>query len=150
MSDTGKSVTTISGNAVIAEPEQTIRLGHISEIDVSGLSPEDIAALKRKQAENMLEVQKKGMEVAVDVNALSNGINVLSEQTDKVAKSGNHITVAHSQTSSFGRTEIKMGNTQDAQSGKLSRSQTGERDMTLVYVGIGAVVLILLAFIFAR
>jgi len=39
-----------------------------------------------------------------------------------------------------------MGNTERAATGKLSRSQTGEQDRTLIYIVVAAIVVIFVAF----
>jgi hypothetical protein len=59
------------------------------------------------------------------------------------------VTVTHTQTTKIGRTEIKMGNTEEAKSGRLTSSQTGDRNWTPYYIFAGIVAVVLIAFLFA-
>lgn len=59
------------------------------------------------------------------------------------------MTLTHTQTTSLGRTEIVIGNTVRAASGKLSASATGVADRTpwiIAIVAVCAVVIALIAF----
>jgi hypothetical protein len=80
---------------------------------------------------------------------LKTTLETLANTTKEVSESGNSVTVSHTQTTKIGRTEIKMGNTDEARSGKLSKTQTGERDWTPYYVIAGIVAVVLIAFLFA-
>jgi uncharacterized protein YoxC len=107
--------------------------------------PEDQReVLMQEYARGVINIAQRAHELQVDVNVLKGTLENLAATTKDVSESGNAITVSHTQTTKVGRTEIKMGNTEDAKSGKLSRSQTGERDWTPFYIfaGIAAVVLI--------
>ena len=59
---------------------------------------------------------------------------MMANQTEQVSKAGDSVTISHAHTSTLGRTEVLMGNTEKAAKGKLSRSQTGEDDNTMKYV----------------
>ena len=87
----------------------------------------------------VLDVSKKAQDLHVDVGVLKSTLQTLAETTRTVADDGNSVTISHTQTSSVGRTEIIMGNTDRAQSGKLSRSQTGASEWTPYYI-IGAII----------
>ena len=52
----------------------------------------------------------------------------MAEITQEVSASDDAVTVSHTQESSVGRTEVIMGNTEQAMRGRLTKSQTGERD----------------------
>ena len=52
--------------------------------------------------------------------------------------------MTHVHTSTFGRTEVIMGNTETAAKGKLSKSQTGEFNWTPVYLIGGVIAIIVL------
>lgn len=125
-------------------PPSTITIGGVPSVDLSSLPDHVRDELLRKYAEGVVDIAKKAQELQVDVGALSNTLDTLSKTTRDVSASGNSVTISHTQTNAAGHTEIKMGNTADAQSGRLTGSQTGQRDWTPYYVlaGIGAIVLI--------
>ena len=103
-----------------------------------------------QHAQGLIDIQKKAAELKVDVAALGGGLNTMAQTTKDVSEAGNSVTISHSMTTSFGRTEVMMGNTDTASKGKLSRSQAGLKDMTMYYVVIAAVVVVVLALILMR
>ena len=125
-------------------PPTTITVGGTPTIDLSFLPEDQREVLMQEYARGVINIAQRAHELQVDVNVLKGTLENLAATTKDVSESGNAITVSHTQTTKVGRTEIKMGNTEDAKSGKLSRSQTGERDWTPFYIfaGIAAVVLI--------
>ena len=126
-----------------------ITVGGAPSVDLSFLPQHEQDALMRDYARGMIDIAKKAHELNVDVNVLRDTLGNLADTTRTVAESGNAITVAHTQTTKIGRTEIKMGNTEEAKSGKLSRTQTGERDWTPIYILAGIAAVVLIAFLFA-
>jgi len=84
-------------------------------------------------------VSKKAQELHVDVAALKSTLGTLAATTNEVAQEGNSVTITHTQTSSIGRTDVIMGNSEHVQSGKLTRSARGDVDWTPYYYIIGAV-----------
>jgi len=98
-------------------------------------------------AKGVLDVAKKAHELHVEVGVLKSTLENLSNTTRDVSETGNAVTVSHTQTSKIGRTEIKMGNTEEARSGKLTRSQTGDRDWTPWYIFGGIVAVVLIVFL---
>ncbi|MDB5602143.1 MAG: hypothetical protein JWN71_4187 [Xanthobacteraceae bacterium] len=125
-------------------PPTTITIGGTPTIDLSFLPDHQREALMNDYARGVVNVAQRAHELQVDVNVLRSTLDNLAATTKDVSESGNAITVSHTQTTKIGRTEIKMGNTDEAKSGKLSRTQAGERDWTPFYIfaGIAAVVLI--------
>jgi len=108
--------------------------------------PEDERkAILTEFMKGVLDVSKKAQDLHVDVGVLKSTLHTLAEHAQTVADSGNSVTISHTQTSSVGRTEIMMGNTERAHSGKLSRSQTGASEWTPYYIiaAIIAVVIII-------
>jgi hypothetical protein len=97
-----------------------------------------------------LDVSKRAQELGIEVSVLRSTLGTLGETTKQVAQDGNSVTLTHVQNSQFGRTEVIMGNTDAATAGKLSRSQTGERDWTPYYVIAGIVALIVIAIALGR
>jgi hypothetical protein len=140
-----------SGRGIILPPEKkpsVVTLGALSTIDLSFLPEEQRSALMVSYAQGVLDVAKKAHELHVDVNVLKATLDNLANTTREVSESGNAVTVSHTQTTKIGRTEIKMGNTEEAKTGRLSRTQTGERDWTPYYIFGGLIALVLIAFLF--
>ena len=127
----------------------TLELGGGRELDVTGLSPEQVAALRLQHAQNMINVANKHASLGVDVEALNATIGTMASQTKAVSEAGNSATLTHAQSSSLGRTEVVIGNTDRAAAGKLSASQTGLPDRTMLYVIIASVAAIIVALILA-
>ncbi len=117
-------------------------LGQNDSLEISGLAPEQVSALRMQYAQGMIDVQKKATELRVDVDALDHTLRSLTSQTESATRSGVSITATHSQTTSLGRTEIILGNTDQARRGKLSRLQSGAEDNPVVYVAVlaGAII----------
>ena len=85
-----------------------------------------------------------------DVQSLDNALKSLSETTQHVSETDDAVTLSHTMESSIGRTEILMGNTDQAQSGKLTRSQTGERDWMPYLIGAGIIAATIVGVAIAR
>jgi hypothetical protein len=143
MSNDGRDITP-RGNS-----QNIVPLGPATAIDLSFLPPEQRAALLHDHARKMLDLGVKAQELNVDVNVLKITLDQLAGTTREVAESGNAVTIAHTQTTKVGRTEIKMGNTEEARSGKLSKTQTGERDWNPYYIFAAIAAVVLIAFLFA-
>lgn len=115
-----------------------------TSMDISWLPESERKVLLANYTEGILDISRKAQELHVDSAALKKTLDDLSVTTKEVSESGNSVTVSHTQTTSVGRTEVIMGNTQQAQSGKLSKSQTGEKDWTQYYIFGGALALIII------
>jgi hypothetical protein len=126
-----------------------VTLGPLTNIDLSFLSDAQRDALMVDYARWTIDIAKRAHELHVDVAVLKTTLDTLANTTKEVSESGNAVTVSHTTTNKVGRTEIKMGNTDEARSGKLSKTQTGERDWTPYYVIAGIVAVVLIAFVFA-
>jgi len=128
--------------------EDIIQVGQTGEVlDLRGLTDEQKQELKTKYLEAMIEVGRKAAEVGVDTRALDEKLGTMAEHTRAVSESGGSITITSTQDDTIGRTEIIMGDSEAAKKGKLSRSQTGERDLTWVWIGLAAFVIIVIAII---
>jgi hypothetical protein len=123
-----------------------LNLGSLSQLDVSRMSPEVIAELQRQHAMGMIDANKKAQELKVDVAALTMLLDSFNTEASKATQSNVSMTATHTQTTSIGRTEVVIGNTDRAASGKLSASAIGGPDRILWIVGIiaGAAILIAL------
>jgi len=122
-----------------------ISLSPKTTMDLSWLPEEDRKVLLIDYSKGMLDLAVKAQELNVDADILKKTLDDLSSTTQKVSESGDAITITHSQTTKVGRTEVVMGNTEEAQSGKLSKSQTGEKDWTPYYIFAGILALIIIA-----
>lgn len=80
----------------------------------------------------------------IDAAVLKKTLNDLADVTIEVSESGNAVTITHTQSTKVGRTEVMMGNTEQAKSGKLSKSQTGVKDWTPYYIFAGILALIII------
>lgn len=135
-----KNLTKQSGGV----PTQ-INLGPSTSMDLSWLPENERKALLIDYTKGMMDISQKAQELHVDAAVLKRTLDDLSDTTREVSDSGNAVTITHSQTTKVGRTEIMMGNTEQAQSGKLSKSQTGEKDWAPYYIFGGILALIVIA-----
>lgn len=134
-----------SGQSVGLPTDKSLRLAQNDVLDLSGLSDSQVSELRLQHAKGLISLQQKAQEMKVDVAALDASLNAFTDQTEKATLSGASVTIQHSQTTSIGRTEIIIGNTDRAAAGKLSRSASGEKDRTLMIIGIIAVAVVLVA-----
>ena len=135
-----KNITKTSGNV----PTE-INLGPSTSMDLSWLPENERKALLIDYTKGIMDISKKAQELHVDAAVLKKTLDDFSDTTREVSDSGNAVTITHSQTTKVGRTEVIMGNTEEAQSGKLSKSQTGEKDWTPYYIFGGILALIIIA-----
>ena len=127
-----------------------ITVGPLTNINISALPEAEQAELMRQYAQGSLDVAKKAQELHVEVGVLKSTLDNLAHTTKEVSDSGNAVTITHSQTSKIGRTEIKMGNTEEAKSGKLSSTQSGQKDYTPIYIIAAIAAVVVIAFMYAR
>jgi hypothetical protein len=142
----------LQGRNVVPQAGKTpsvVTLGPLSTLDLSFLSEAERSELLKDYAKGALDAAKKAHELHVDVGVLKVTLDQLAHTTKEVAESGNAVTVTHTQTTKIGRTEVKMGNTEEARSGKLTSSQTGERNWTPYFIFAGIAAVVLIAFLFA-
>lgn len=128
-------------------PPTHIRLGPSASLDLSWLSEEERLELMREHAKGMIDITHKAQEMHVDSAALKKTLDDLSNTTRDASESGSAVTISHTQTTSIGRTEVIMGNTEKAKKGRLSKSQTGETDWTPYFIGAAVVAIIVIALI---
>jgi hypothetical protein len=149
-SNSNSLTRTDGGSVPVLQPNQFLAFGDASGVTLSGLTEQQQRALIEQHARGLVDVNRKAAELGVDVQALGKVLDQGVAITRQASQDGNSATFTHSQTSSIGRTEVIIGNTETASQGKMSRSQTGERDKTMIYLGIAAVVIIALALILTR
>ena len=127
-----------------------IPLSPTAMLDLSHLSEQERKALLIDYTRGMLDVGRKASELNVDAVTLRNTLDTFSQTARRAQEEGTSVTITHTQTTAIGRTEISMGNTDAARTGKLTRSQTGERDWTPIYVIAGIVAVVVIALAFAK
>ena len=141
-----KSVVPTSGGTPSTQAGSfIIPLTPAAGVDLSHLPEAQRLTLMHDYSRGMLDVSRRAQELGVDAQALANTLGVLSASVDKATQNGTAATASFSNASSIGRVEVVMGNTDTARAGKLTRSQTGERDWTPFYVFGGLVALVLIA-----
>ena len=126
---------------------ESILLRDNTRIDLTGLTEEQIQELKMKHVDDIITLQKKSIEADIDTRVLGNKLGTMGKNTAEVSQSGSSVTITNVSEDSLGRTETIMGDSDAAKKGKLSRSQTGAKDNTLYWIGLGAFVLIIIAII---
>ena len=133
-------------NLPILATEKFIRLGqNIAQIDLSGLTQEQIQELKVKHADRLIDVNVRAAELVADVQALRGSLNVMADTTNAIAsQEGQSITITQTQKNVLGETEIVIGNTPTAQRGKLGRSRG---DNTTLWFALAALVIIAIVII---
>jgi hypothetical protein len=139
---------TPSDGGAIQKTGQAIRFDPLNPssnvIDLGSLSQPQQDQLLMEYMRGSLDIQKKATEMHVDVAAFKNMLDVMAHKTKELAEQeGTSVTMQHTQESSVGRTEVIMGNTAQAASGRLTRTMAGERNMTWLYF-VGAVVAVLI------
>lgn len=133
--------------AIVPAEELRVSLplpGTSGELDLTGLPEDERVALQLEYQRGMMDINRKAMELGVDVQALDHTLKSLAETTQQVSATDDAVTVTHTQETSIGRTEVIMGNTEQAIKGRLTKSQTGERDWLPYLIGfaiIGATIL---------
>lgn len=124
-----------------------INLGSNSLLDLTGMPSEQIAELKRQYAAGMIDVKKKAEELKIDNASLAMLLDSFNTEASKATQANVSMTATHTQTTAIGRTEVVIGNTDRAASGKLSASAAGVPDRLLWIVGIAAVAVVIVALI---
>jgi hypothetical protein len=128
----------------------SILLGQSTQLDLSSLSEVDRTEMVRRFAEGRIELARKAGELAVENQALDQRLDGMVDTVMRASESGTSATLTGAYNDNMGRTEIIMGNTETAAKGKLSRSQAGEKDMTLFYVMIAAIVIVIIVAIVGK
>jgi len=120
-------------------------LGPTNSLDLSFLPENERKTLLIDYAKGIMDINKKAQELHIDAVTLKRTLDDLTDATKSASDNDNFITVSHTQTSKVGRTEVMMGNTEQAGKGRLSKSQTGEKDFTPYYIFAGILALVLIA-----
>lgn len=132
------------------ETKQVIDLSTTNFLDVSGLDDQAKQQLQIKANEALIDLNKKAKEANIDIQGTKVNLDNLNDTVKDSTREGTSITVTHTQTTSVGRTEVVMGNTERAASGKISRSGAGLEDNTTKLLIGGGVIAIIVALIIAN
>jgi hypothetical protein len=134
-------------NAPGAPNADVINLGSNSLIDLTGMPPEQMTELKRQYASGMIGLKKKAEELKIDNGSLAMTLDSFNTEASRATQANVSMTATHTQTTAIGRTEVVIGNTDRAASGKLSASAAGVPDRLLWIVGITAIAAVIVALI---
>jgi hypothetical protein len=127
-----------------------LNLGALTQIDMTGIPPDVVAELRRQYASGMIDLTKKAQELKIDNASLAMLLDSFNTEASKATQSNVSMTATHTQTTAIGRTEVVIGNTDRAASGKLSSSAIGVPDRTLWVIGIIAGAAIIIALLVSR
>jgi hypothetical protein len=128
-----------------SEPGTTLSLGGVKQLDLRGLTEQQRQGLILSNAEGMIAVNRKAQELVADAGALNHSLGTMAHHTNEVAANGHGVTITHTQETSLGRTEIIMGTSDAAKKGKLTRTQSGAPDHTLLLAGVAVIGLVIVA-----
>ena len=131
--------------ATMEMPSDIIDLSNKNILDLSNLANEDRQQIALRAQEATLDLNKKANEAKIDIQGTKANLDNFNEVVREASKDGSSITLTHTQTTSTGRTEVVMGNTEKAAAGKISRSGSGLDDNTLKIVAVIAVAVVLAA-----
>lgn len=112
---------------------------------VQGLPEEQAAAVRQRYAEGMADLAIREAEVDVDGRALREKLGRAVQVAMAAHEEGLSVTETTTHDHGTGRTELIVGNTKNAERGKLSNAQRGSEDHTLLYAVIVALVIVALA-----
>ena len=133
-----------------SEVPDKIELTDPNSLSLEGLLPETKHELHKRVQEKKLELLERRAKSRIDAEAIRDRMSDTASVVKEATIDETHATVTGSYNDDLGRTEVIMGNTDTAQKGKLTRSQRGEKDNTLMYVGIAVGAIIILAIIFGN
>lgn len=125
-----------------------IRLGASEEINLAGLSPQAKEALRVKHGEMVLERENRRERLKEDLAVTATKLDQYGRTASDAATQNLSVTIANTNDDNLGRTEIMIGNSKAAESGRLSRSQTGGTDSARIWIIlalIAGIVIVLVA-----
>ncbi len=119
-------------------------------LDLSGLSDDKAQELQRQFASARIDLERKAAEAKIDVGALGGTLGTFNDEAAKATQANVSMTVSHRQKTSIGETEIVIGNTERAASGKLSWTAAGLTNNIPLLVGIIAAALVVIVLLLSR
>ena len=131
----------------MSDSKDIVNLTENKSVDLSHLDEESKKEIHQLIAKQKVELAKKGMEQSIDVDSLRARLNTFGNQVYDVIEKGGSITITNAKDDSIGRTEVIMGNTDEAAKGKLSRSAKGLPDNSkwLIIGGVAVAIIAILA-----
>lgn len=124
----------------------SLNAGQLSSLNLEGMPEETKLELRKKHAEGLIELQAKAIESGLDTQAVEKRMGDIANNVAKATADQSAATVTGAYTDKMGRTEVIIGNTETAQKGKLTNSQKGQSDNTLLYIClvIGGIIILAL------
>ena len=150
MSNTGKDNSKNNALTRVEEAKDVVDLSSNNMLDVSGLDDDAKQQIQVKANEAKIALMQKAQEANIDIEGTRITLDNLNASVRQSTQDGTSITATHTQTTSVGRTEVVMGNTEKAASGKISRSGAGLEDNSTKLLIIGGVIAIIVALIVAN
>lgn len=126
---------------------EVIPLGRTATLSLAGFSEAQKAEIQMEHAKTLVRLKGKAEELAIEAQALEVHLNNMGGAAADANRNEIAVTITRTQTDSLGRTEVIMGNTETAAKGKLNRSQAGQKDLTMIYIVVAAVVAVIIALI---
>ncbi|MEH6521555.1 hypothetical protein [Sulfitobacter sp.] len=110
------------------------------QIDISGLSEEAQQELTMYAARKQIDLQSAMQKLSIDLQGTSSAVNNMADVTRRMTESGDANTTRITLENSAGKTEVIMGNTDEAKRGNVDK-----KNDTWMYIVGGIVVLMIVA-----
>lgn len=136
-------------NANVPQVLSNIGTG-LEAVNLEGLTETQVQELKMLAAKNNIDVMGRAKELGLDAHALGASLNSMTNAAADATETNTSFTATQTRDDHLGRTEIVVGNTETAAQGKLSRSQSGQQDRTLLFVLAGVVCVIVIGLLAAN
>ena len=121
-----------------------------SSISLEGMTDQQIAEVKKRQADAAISIQEKAAKAVIDTRSIDERIQNIADGVNKATEGNAAATLTGTYTDDLGRTEVIMGNTERAQKGKLTQSQQGTSNNGILYVVIVALAVIVIVFVLSN
>jgi cobalamin biosynthesis Mg chelatase CobN len=121
-----------------------------SSISLEGMTDQQIAEVKKRQADAAINIQEKAAKAVIDTRSIDERIQNIADGVNKATEGNAAATLTGTYTDDLGRTEVIMGNTERAQKGKLTQSQQGTSNNGILYVVIVALAVIVIVFMLSN
>ena len=114
---------------------------------MTNLPEEQRVELQAELAKGLIEANTAAAKAGTEARSLKENLATVAGTSREATEAGSAVTVSHVQETDSSRTEVIMGNTERAESGKLTKSQSGEKDWNPYYIigGIVAAALVAIA-----
>ncbi len=126
------------------DSELLIPISNNTQINLSALPEDTKDSMLARYAEGTIDNAVVSHKLAVENTSIAEKMGNMTHTVSTASEAGASITVTSTIEDSMGRTEVILGNTDTAAKGKLTRSQRGDKDNIMLFVVIGAVVIVLL------